>query len=360
MIFKRQWDNLQVRSVLGEKNDLKWPRLSDEEISEYENNLLNGWQASILHIGTPILTKTDEVMDVPTIKEGTKRARVYPPFQLNRKQEASGSFENVWIPEGHNKIDHCSRIDDSAVKGVISDTNYPDGSIICQGIRIDAENGFDTNKFTNRLLEHICQQTSQWWLRSNTNPLKGMHRLSCDLNVDFTLRHVLRYSNGGKNIASTWKGVEQRLLPLGVERPLTNAIWLRCCHDAAKGLRTDAGLIAFHDAVNNYMTNEDEICVLNLAISLEIMCNRRNQLRGRHPMKFDTLLKTSDLIDSKDRPILRKLYTDRNQIAHGSKSIHFGKSNEPSIEDYLNSVLNIQKKYLSSFKPGEWHRGSQL
>lgn len=357
-MFKRDWVTYMVKSVFADSESAPWPVRSQEELQKHKDDQLVDWQALVLHLPTPVLVSAD-VVDVVEVKLSGSRGRLYPPLQLNHQAELGAAFERTWLPEGALKVDRCLRIDDTAVKGVQSAPVFTQEVSFCQGMRIDGQNGLDVSKLLNSLLEHICQQTGQWWLRGRANPFKGAVQLGCEINKDFTLRELLRHA-GPKQLESTWMGVDQRLALIGIEAPLTNQLWLRCCHDVNVGQKTDAGLIAFYDAINSYMCNEDEQCVLNLGIAIEIMANKNRLSKGKQVATFNKLLQQSELIDSKSKVILQKLYADRNHVAHGAPVQHLGQAGGPTIEDYLETANEFKKRYLASFSAGQWHKFSQL
>ncbi len=343
-----------VKSVLAERAEAKWPKLPEELIQQYKESQLVGWQALILYLPAPILALTGEVFNVFEITQAEKRARIYPPFQLKQSET-----ERSWIPEGEMEVNHCVRVGDTAVQGLDIKPGFAVDASFYQGLRIDEETGFNVAKAVNALMEHICQQTGQWWLRGRANPFKGMVRLGCEINKDFSIREVLRHS-GPKELESTWMGVDQSLRPDGLSVPLTNSLWLRCCHDVSKGLRADSALLTFYDAVNNFMNNEDELSVLNLAIAIEIMANKVRLSKDQNPAAFPKLLKTSELFPEKDRQLIQKLYADRNSVAHGGRAIYLGKTEATTIEKYLETALAVKSRYMECLKDGAWHRLSQV
>lgn len=348
-----------VKSVMAEREEAKWPTLSEEQLQQYNESKLIGWQALVLHLPAPIFALTARVFNVFEVSQNGKRARLYPPFQLNHSEVESAAFKNAWLPEGHMEVNHCVQIGDTAVKGLQIIPGFDVSASFYQGMRIDEEMGFNTPKVVNALMEHICQQTGQWWLRGRTNPFKGMVRLGCEVNKDFTIREILKHS-GQKQLESTWMGVDQSLRPDGFALPLTNSLWLRCCHDVSVGLKADSALLTFYDAVNNFMNSEDELCVLNLAISIEIMANKVRLSKGQHPAAVPQLLKTSELFLKEDRALIQKMYADRNNVAHGGRPLYLGKTEAVSIEKYLEIVLAVKSKYMECLKGTAWHRLSQI
>ena len=358
-MYKRDWSTYMIKSVMAEREVAKWPILSTEQLQQYRQSQLVGWQALVLHLPAPVFALTGGVFNTIEVSQAGKRARFYPPFQLNHPEVESAAFQKVWLPEGNTEVTHCVRIGDTAAKGLQVAPGYTVDASFYQGMRIDEEIGFNVAKAVNSLMEHICQQTGQWWLRGRANPFKGMVRLGCEVNKDFTIREVLKHS-GPKQIESTWMGVDQSLRPDGFALPLTNGLWLRCCHDVSMGLKADSSLLTFYDAVNNFMTNEDELCVLNLAIAIEIMANKVRLSKGQHPAAFPKLLKTSELFLEKDRFLIQKLYADRNSVAHGGELLYLGKTEAVSIEKYLEVVLAVKSKYLECLKGSAWHRLSQV
>ncbi len=353
-MYKREWSTYMVKSVLAERDEARWPTLPEERIQQYRDSQLVGWQALVLYLPAPIFALAGEVFNIFEFTQAGKKARIYPPFQLKQSE-----LQNAWLPEGGIAVSHCVRVGDTAVQGLHVQPGFAVDASFCQGMRIDEESGIDIAKAVNALMEHICQQTGQWWLRGRSNPFKGIVRLGCEVNKDFSIREVLKHS-GSKEIESTWMGVDQSLRPDGFALPLTNSLWLRCCHDASVGLKADSALLTFYDAVNNFMNNEDELCILNLAIAVEIMANKVRLSKDQYPAAFPKLLKTSEIFEGVDRNLIQCLYADRNNVAHGGSPIHLGIKTGFSIEQYLEAVLAVKNKYMKCLEGATWHRMSQL
>lgn len=147
-----------------------------------------------------------------------KRIRLYPPFPLNEKGEASGTFDKIWIPVGRNRVEFYGKISSSVPKGLIAQHKLDDDTFFCNGLRIDAEHGIPVTQVVNILLQQICQYTYQWWLRSGQALFKGMLRFGLLVGKDFEPAEELRYYGAG-DVKSTWYAVNQTQKFIGIEKP---------------------------------------------------------------------------------------------------------------------------------------------
>jgi hypothetical protein len=348
-----------IKAVFVERDFDPWPDLPAETIASHVASALTGVEARIGRLSVPIISETATVLDVFQTTFGGKMIRVYPPFPIDAKGETTGAFARSWIPEGLTKVERYVAVGATATLGATVTQAIGPGTFFCEGFRVDFEAGADFNRFIFLLLENIGQHTHQWWLRGRTQPFRGIGRIGCELNSDFTLRELLKFKGAGQ-LKSPWHGVTETQRLLGFERALTNSLWLHCCNDTALGMRGDSGILSFHDAISYYMADDDVLCIMSLSITVEILGNKRRILKGKKPTGFAELLKTSDLVDSKNRAILDRLFIDRGHVAHGKKPHHVeGRSNQ-RIEEYIEAVQLLVSRYLQLAKPHEWPIASQL
>ncbi|MRR56828.1 MAG: hypothetical protein EG824_01240 [Deltaproteobacteria bacterium] len=348
-----------VKAVFAERDAETWPDVSSTEIARHASSLLPGYEAWIGRLATPVVSQTATVLDVFQTKFYGKFIRVYPPFLIDTKGETTGAFAHSWIPEGSSKIERYAAVSPTAVLGATARPTIGEGTFFCEGLRIDFEAGADFDRFVSLLLENIGQHTHQWWLRGRTQPFRGMGRIGCALNSDFTLRDLLKFRGAGE-LESPWHGITQTQQLLGFEMPLSNNLWLRCCHDAALGMRGDSGILAFHDAISYYMGGDDVLCIMSLSVTVEILGNKRRILKDKKPTAFAELLKTSDLVDSKNKAQLDRLFVDRGHVAHGRKPHYVGGKTNQRIEEYIEAVQLLVSRYIQFIEPHEWPVASQL
>lgn len=358
-MISREWTTYAVKAVFAERETEPWPHLPAETISNHTAEKKPGFSAWIGRLPVSIVSETANIFDVVQTTFGGKLLRVYPPFPIDIKGETSGALAQSWIPEGLQKIDRHVAISQTATLGTSVTQTIGPGTFFCEGIRLDVETGVDFKKFVALLLENIGQHTHQWWLRGRTQPFRGMGRLGCELNSDYTLRDILKFHGAGQ-LESPWYGLTETQRLIGFERPLTNSLWIRCCHDAAKGMRGDSGILSFHDAVSYYMAGDEVLCIMSLSITVEILGNKRRILKHKKPTGFAELLKTTDLVDSTNKAVLQRLFVDRGHVAHGRDPHHVGGKSDQKIEEYIEAVQQLVSQYLHLLEPHEWPLASQL
>lgn len=359
-MLDRKWESYKAKANLAESEAGSWPRLSPAEIARHAAENRDDFEAHILRLPQPIMSDVGDVKDVVVFQDSGKLLRVYPPFRLNESKSVSGEFHNTWIPEGEDDIERSTRIPPSALRGLSSRYALKKGIVFCQGLRVDCQRGMPEREIVSRLLTHITQYTHQWWLRAGTSPFNGWGRFGAEIGQDFSLREELRYEGAG-TIYSTWYGMCQTQKPLGIEVPLTNNLWLLSFHHASKGNSADAGFLSFYDALVAYMASDDPTCIFRLTNCVEILGSKRRLLLGLKVFKRERdLIRKTDLVDEPTRRILKKLFIDRDHVAHGRETYLVGRKGEPRIEDYVEAVREVLSRYLGLLKPGEWPPASQL
>lgn len=358
-MISREWTSYLIKATFAEREGERWPDLAPETIAKHASSALPGFEARIARLPTPIVTETASVLDVYQAKFRGKTIRIYPPFLIDANQETAGAFASSWIPEGNRQIERYTAVSSTATLGVTATQAIGSNTFFCEALRVDFEEGADFNKFFRLLIENIGQHTHQWWLRGRAQPFRGMGRLRVELNSDFSLREILRHKGAG-TLVSTWNGIGETQQLLGFERPLNNSVWLRCCHDAEHGMRGDSGILSFHDAISYYMAEDDVLCIMSLSITVEILGNKRRILKGKKPTGLAGLLKTSDLIDSKNKTAIDRLFVDRGHVAHGRQPHYLAGKTSQAIEEYIEAVQLLVSRYLAFVEPGGWPIASQL
>ena len=359
--ISRKWGVYMMKATLAESPDRPWPHRSKEDIEAYRCRLKKGFEARIFRLPQPIMCEPDNIRDIIDLQLTGKKVRLYPPFKLNDVGENAGAFEGVKIPEGNLIIESFKEIPStvsksfSALPGAIKDRDI----VFCQGLRLDVENGFDATGLIEGLLEQICQYTHQWWLRSSGSPFNGLMRFGAEIDSNNYLRDELRYT-GAKRITSTWYVARETQRLLGIEVPLERGKWLIGCHNVSVGQKADSGVIAFHDALASYMSQDDERCIFNLCLCIEILGNKRRLLLGLNPVSADMLVKSTDLVLEDYRVVVKKLFVDRGHVAHGREPPNLHNNREALLESYIEATRVFLNGYFNSLKPGEWPEASQL
>lgn len=356
----RNWQSFLIKATLKQSSERPWPIVSDDAIAKHVSDRLDGFEAHILKLPQPILCKSAEIHDVVQFNADGKLIRIYPPFPLNETKALSGEFSGPRIPEGNLKVDQHVSVPSAAVGGLTSHPGDRPGEFFCQGLRVDCQSGAPERESIGLLIENIAQFTHQWWLRSAMSPFNGLGRFGAELNKDFSLREELRHSRID-SVESTWYGHHQTQQFFGIERPLTNDLWLLSFDNASQGRHADTGFLSLYDALVGYMNHDDPTCIFRLSNCVEILGNKRRILRNLTVCtKHSQLLRKTDLVGESTRAILKKLFIDRDHVAHGRETHLVGRSGQPSIEDYLYAVIALVSKYLNELPTGQWPVASQI
>lgn len=333
-----------------------WPKIDSNEIQSYKDQYSRGINSHIYVLPNPILISTQKPSDIITIKRGGGTTRIYPPFPLNEKSEASGAFEGINIPVGKDNITGIMDISSTAILGLRSELGDGESTTWCRGIRVDFENGGQPYPEVRLLVDHICQYTHQWWLRATHNPMFGPLRMGIEITNDFKILPELRYQGAG-DLDSHWYGISQQQMTLGFGSPLTNSIWLLAGHHAQENRQADQGLFSFYDGMASYMAGDQSKAILNLCIAAEIIISKHySVIEKRDPPKLSTAIRDTKLVDSNNRHILRSLASDRNDVAHGREPRNVKAGNKSNIEEYIIVIENLINNYLHSMPAGDWPR----
>jgi len=360
MSLTRDWKEYAIKTTFAESAERPWPQLNPLAIEEYKKNIKKGFEGHIYKLPHPIICVSPQIKDILDLEIETKRVRIYPPFEINILKEISSAFEGVVIPEGNIKLEDFKPIPNSAVNSFhLEQHSSARQEYYCQGLRIDVEIGAPINKIINILLEQICQYTHQWWLRSGISPFNGMKRFGFSIGNNFEIIKELRYHGAG-NVESSWHAVRQTQLQLGIELPLDSQKWLLIGNHVAHLRPAEAGFIAFYDAIASYMAEEDEQCILNLSLCVEILGNRRRLLLNQSDIKADELLTTTDLVDDNIKAVLKKLFIDRGHVAHGRPAHVLTTDSTFTIERYIEAVRAFLSGYNQKLKPEDWITSSSL
>lgn len=354
-MWDRNWTTYFVKPVFAEKpaDGVLWPHLSSEEIQAHLDATLTGWECQLFQLPNPILVQRD-VVDILAIDRDGKSCRVYPPFSLNEVQDVAGAFTEVAVPQGEGEVIASTSISDSAVKGLSAESSASEDYNYCRGVRLDVQAGHDTAKTLKALIDQIAQFTHQWWLRSPQAPFRGPLRLGASIDRNYQIMTELKYHGAGQ-VESAWYAARQLQKPLGFERPLTRGIWLLCIHNVRKSIPAETGLLSFSDALAHYMAGEDERCILDLAITFEILASKRLLAdTGRTESKNKNLLEKSQLATGRTSEVIKKLILDRDHVAHGRPPFILGHNSDITMETYLDAIRQVVNRYLELVQPGEW------
>jgi hypothetical protein len=222
------------------------------------------------------------------------------------------------------------------------------------------ERGFPYSNVFQEVIDHIAQYTHQWWLRAPRSPFRGNVYLSAFINRDYNVRDEFYYKGAGE-VESTWLGATESQELLGFEKLLTKETWHSCAMALERSIPAETGILAFSDAVAQYMADNDLRCLLNLTDSFEILANKKQMLDGHRPeSRKDKLLEKTPLASSPSKAVITKLFADRDNVAHGRQPYALNRDGTTTIESYLGAVGEVVETYLKTLKLGEWEKASRM
>ena len=194
----RSWDQYLVKAVF-DASAPDWPKRSEAEVRTYEQELNRGYECQLFALPSPIAVSSD-LKRIINVSVGAMNLRIYPPFALNEKKHASGSFVEVAIPEGVENVESTTTIPNDAVTGVRAAHGILPSGIWARGLRIDVPTDKSTNieVVIGVLLDHVCQCTHQWWVRGIHDPFLGFDGVWTKKN-DPSRGHSCRLNNGCDN-----------------------------------------------------------------------------------------------------------------------------------------------------------------
>lgn len=351
--WPREWTYYRICPFFSDEDKAeKWPLLSAEEIAAHDSNVAEGWTSHIYALTTPITS-----LDIKQIIVGST-FRLYPPFELNRKEAISHSFEGVTIPVGERHVAGQIDIPDYAVRGAKGDMSIYTANPR-YGLRLDLRDDVKPSEFLNSALELVRQFTCQWWINTARNPFDEGIRLQFELQRDFSPRELLK-CQGRQGQDGPWSGAFGTQPLLGHEAPLDETRWSMVAKCLRQGIAADFGVTLFNNAVESYMSFRDRDAILNLALQFEVSENRILLLSGKTDLKRNKdVLKNSKLISGSDKLLFRKLITDRDNVAHGRAPYHLRKS--PDImRDYLTAGRRLLDSYITKMNGFGWERAAEL
>ena len=133
----------------------------------------------------------------------------------------------------------------------------------------------------------------------------------------------------------------------GIEKPLNEHIWGIVGFNVRRMTGADPGLLAFSESLADYMAGDDDRCILDLCLCVEILGNKREMLKGHRDVSFKKLIRKTDLVDGATRSVLNKLFIDRGHVAHG-RPIHVLSSDpQYTLETYIEAVRMLVTEYIS-------------
>jgi hypothetical protein len=218
-------------------------------------------------------------------------------------------------------------------------------SVSCHALRFDHEDGLDIDEVYRRLLEHVVLLTWQWWLRSPQSPFQGPLRYSFEIDDEFVP------CGYGEPVSSWAVGLQTQTL-IGFERPLSPKLWRSIGTHIGNELPAETGSLRFADAIVNYKAGDIQRCILDLAICYSILENKMRRARGL-PLKdnVDRLLEHTTIVGDKNRSVIKRLFEDRGQVAHGMEPRVIGASPIITVESYLQAMSDTLNAFIVQTTP---------
>ncbi|WP_155767182.1 hypothetical protein [Mycobacterium colombiense] len=331
--------------------------LAGDGEGEQAEGWLEGWWGYLLELPSPIFSVKDikQIITLP-------KARIYPPFWLNKKEAFAHAFDEVLFPVGLGDVTSIIPIPGHAVKGVASETNVhtkgsPDAGPV-SGLRIDCKSDENIDEIVARFLAVVRLYTSQWWVSSQRNPFDAGIRMSFHLADNFVPGDVPAVRT--RSIESPWFGHNSTQRLIGFEKPMNAEIWKTISQHLQSDLPLENGIAFYFDAVDDYMGFLDHDCVLHLALSFEVCENKSRLMDGRRiESKNKNLLSDPTLAKGELGRIFRKIVTDRDNIAHGRRPRHLS-ANSGIIKEYLSAGLELINLYLNKCTSYGWPEALRL
>jgi hypothetical protein len=351
--LSRAWDQYLVKAVMDQTAS-NWPTRSEAEINAHKESANPGYECRLFVLPSPIAMYSD-VKNVVVASVNGKELRIYPPFPVNEKKDASGAFSEIAIPEGLEAVEETTPIPDHAVTGVRAEHGLMPNAVWGRGLRIDAPSDVNVQVVIGSLLDHICQYTHQWWVRGTHNPFFGFQRLGAGVDRGFRTQKLFGYKDASK-VESPWYGTVRFQPSLGAAALLTKTTWSQIAQHISQGHNADIGVLQIHEAVADYMAERDNKCILNLSIGVEILLNKHWQgvLNKSSNDKFDKIVRKTPLLDEKTKETLSKLIIDRGHVAHGRAPHVLATNSNYTIETYISAGKTVLEKYFAAIPDGAW------
>ena len=130
--------------------------MTKEEIDRHEKRIIHKAEAKIYLMPLPIVS--ENITEICSIQTKKGFIRLYPPFPINEKSEASAAFSEIGIPTGNRTVSEKQFISESTVTGLVAEHDYKNATW-CRGFRIDAGKEINCQVILNILIEQIAQYT---------------------------------------------------------------------------------------------------------------------------------------------------------------------------------------------------------
>lgn len=304
------------------------------------------WNMHLFRLQTPILTTRNLKLVIELDDQ-----RIYPPFEIDRGFLAAQNFTGSRIPSVKDPIEF------SSLCTSFPTISFEDHIAICYGLRVDLKRGVGADwDGLGRLLSLLRERSLQWWIGSEIDPFDLGSKYIVSLNQDGSFSEDS--IEGGR--ASPWSVVASTKAPFGWETVVNEACWAGFAHNIAKQGPLETATTAFLDALSAYMSQRDSECIYRLCLSLEIMESKVRAANGKPTKAYALrLLDGAHLWQSKDKSLLKKLFTDRGHISHGSKA-YYNDKDDTLIIEYLDLCKRYYERFLKKASDYGWDKISKL
>ena len=341
-----EWDevrrrrDVKVRSHHDEPEGEPWPSGDRGEQAAYDADYLKDWSGGVVKFPQPLLVAGE---DFPIFE--APEYRIYSPFQLNLAGAADALIKAVSIPDPRASFE---RPEDIAF-AVAPTTSMEEGCFLVSGLRIDLRNSVAQGPFLTKLFSCLRTTSFQWWLDGSALPFEPVQIASFDLSKDYSYRKEGLYRGLGR-VPTSWNAQSAVASRLGIELPVNIKLWQVCLEKVGTDVSDDLPISFMLDGISAFMMYEDEKCVYSLWNAMETMERYGRRMDGRETTKYGLqLLNKSCVWSQTDRTLLRKMYEDRNDVAHGNTARHLRVSPE-LLREYIELTIRYGTDYHNRYR----------
>lgn len=309
------------------------------------------WNTFVYILSNPIFVARDVRRVISS--EGF---RIYPPFLLTRKSASSCDLRGEKLPFGLNWIEGHHPLPMRGIGSVQLDIKL-EGYEPLLGLRLDVRRGaIEKNKLVVDFLRVCRLHSSQWWLTSRVNPFDLGARRAAEVQDNFNPVDctALEYSAG------SWMALHTYNQLFGIERAITTQDWESIGVLCRDGFLSDPGVDLFFDALVEHAEAREDRAILHLFTSLEIIASRDLLMKGAKDISSYglKLLRKSSLFKNTDHALLRYIFEDRNQVAHGRRPKNIG--SKYSLAHAIDCCHVLLVRYMEICSSYGWDKALKL
>ncbi len=253
---------------------------------------------------------------------------VCPPFEWPVSRFTTEGCRDVIAASGSLYFPNEDAIN---LSGVPPRANYGKSAKLCTGLRINEDPGAFYDPKMNYFLGLIREYTHQWWITTGQDIFDLGPRFGTRLDITGSITKCVPDISNEHRLP--WFPTFSRQTTISIEAPLDQEIWSKIEMRAQSGLPLERATQFSHDAFGSYFGFRDEACILQICIALEIMEIKTRTLKGRPTKDYgDQLLRGSHIWRAEDRYLIKSIFSDRRNIAHGKSPPNLGKNKEVIVE----------------------------